>query len=742
MRKPRTSTTPRLVCAGLTAGAVVAALFVAPSAAWASAPTLSPTSGPAGTVITATHADIASADGIGAIFTTNTTCPDKYVTTLTGQTVVAATSPTKATSTTATFVVPSTLALGTNGVVKSYNVCVYNGTTLNTSTKIGDAVAAFVLTPTVTLSPTSGASGGGNTLTATLPATSALFTAAPGVRFTTGACPAAYDTAATGAVNAGLATRTSNTAATMVVPAGVLGTGLTTPFNVCFYANATTGTLLAATASAYNVTLPAITLSSSVGPIATTNNPVNLTLSSTTNFLTGITAPAAAFPSATVCPATYGASPTNPATVRKVANNKAAVSVPTSLNTVGQYTLCLYVSNASGARLVSLAPYSVATLATITSVSPSAGSSLGKATITVSGQNLPTTPGSITATLGGQPLTDVTPVDSTTFTAITPAHSPGSVPLTITTSTGTDSLAGAYTYVNSIQVTPNTTPSTSVAQDIDVSGTGFLDLIFPASPSTATTSTDAHVFLVAGVYNPTGNAATGLKANGPVTECGNVLVISDTELICTLNLTLRLSAAGAYVASSYRNVTDAATYASSNVLTSASAAFTSSDVGKPLTPTAGNTKIAAGTTIAAVIDSQTVLMSQNSVAAGSTISVDIGTTRTVSVTTSGTNTVTGSAVFTQADVGHPIANTGLGNALAANTMIIGVSTDGNTATLSKNVVNAISSATNLAVQSTNAVPDGVYNVTVVNNGAVDANSANAYVQTMISSGSTFTVADF
>jgi hypothetical protein len=133
------------------------------------------------------------------------------------------------------------------------------------------------------------------------------------------------------------------------------------------------------------------------------------------------------------------------------------------------------------------------------------------------------------------------------FTATTPAHAAGvNLPLIVTTAGGTvtstdpdnngqpddgnpattaDNPIG-FEYSNGISVAPNTAPA-NTRVDVDVQGVGFQQLNF--NNSAAATATSAQVFLVQGAYDP--------DANRGVKRCTGVLVISDTELICTLDLT-------------------------------------------------------------------------------------------------------------------------------------------------------------------------------------------------------------
>jgi IPT/TIG domain len=496
----------------------------------------------------------------------------------------------------------------------------------------------------------------------------------------------------------------------------------------------------------------AITLSATSGPSAGGNT---LTGTSTTNFLTGYTAPVAYFTQA-ACPATWTSSAlstvapsasntgvTPATTVKKLANNKVAVTVPAAVVTIGsaasnKYNLCVYGAATASTPLAANAAYTVATAASVSGVTPSAGPALGGSVITVTGSAFPTTAGSITATLGGTPLTNVTPVNATSFTAVTPAHAPANdLTLSVTTTSGTVSVKNAFDYVNGIVVAPNTAPNTASSQDVDVIGTNFLNYSFPASP----TASDSHVYLVNGVYNGLIGTGGANKANGPVAECGSVLVVGDTELICTLDLTRRLDAAGAVVTTGQRSVSNAVTVASSNLVTSTTANFTQADVGLPITET-GNTHVAAGTTIVAVLNPTTAVLSANAASAGTGVTVNIGYRNTALSGTTAANSnqitsVTG-GTLSQSDVGRSISGTGIPNGAT----ITAVNTAGTTATISANATSA-NTGTGLTIESAYAVPNGAYTMTVVSNGATNAASTDAnYSQTTVSSGSTFTVAPF
>jgi hypothetical protein len=430
------------------------------------------------------------------------------------------------------------------------------------------------------------------------------------------------------------------------------------------------------------------------------------------------------------------------APLRKLANNKAALTVPigvvVSSSLPTPYNLCIYSSsNTTTGKLISVVTYTAALVPSITSVSPNSGSALGGQMITVSGSYFPTTAGAITATLGGVALQQITPVDANTFTAVTPPHATGAATLMISTTIGSDSQAGAFTYMNSISVSPNTASSSVTAQDVDVQGTGFLDL-------TWTGGSAAKVYLVNGVYNGRAGTAGTTKANGPVANCANVIVISDSELVCNVNLTGALDATGAPAYTNYRTGVTATATASSSLITLTASTFSPNDIGQPIVQ-ASNTNIPAGTTIVALNSPTTAVMSAAATSATPTnpISVTIGSQSTVTGVngTAGLYTLAAGSAnsFSQSDVGKSVTGTGVGT----NAVITAVDPTGTTITVS--VANAVGGVTaaSLTLGSANPVPDGAYNMIVVSNGALNAaNTDTGYNQTVISSGSTFTVAPF
>jgi hypothetical protein len=246
------------------------------------------------------------------------------------------------------------------------------------------------------------------------------------------------------------------------------------------------------------------------------------------------------FQSGASCSATYTATSTTifAATSNIISSKKITITVPT-ITTAGSYMACAYSgSTATTSPLLakSAAAFTLAAPPNLASgtIAPAKGSVLGGQTITVTGTGFTS---SMTGTLGGQALTDVTYIDSTTFTATTPVHAAGAAALTITTAGGTSALSGAYTYVNSIQVTPQTGVS-GQSYTLDITGTGFNGYTFD-SDGTALLTDDNHyhVYLLdpTGYSNVAGSPVTN-KATPQKNECVSVAVISDSEMVCTLDL--------------------------------------------------------------------------------------------------------------------------------------------------------------------------------------------------------------
>ena len=137
---------------------------------------------------------------------------------------------------------------------------------------------------------------------------------------------------------------------------------------------------------------------------------------------------------------------------------------------------------------------------TVTSVSPSSGSSGGGTAVTITGTNFVSGAG---VTIGGVAATGVTVVNSTTITATTPAGTAGAVTVTVTNPGGqSGSLASGYTYVAGPAVT-SVSPSSG-----------------PAAGGTAVTITGT-------------NFASGATVTFAGTAASNVTVVNNTTITAT-----------------------------------------------------------------------------------------------------------------------------------------------------------------------------------------------------------------
>ncbi|WP_189113603.1 IPT/TIG domain-containing protein [Pilimelia terevasa] len=438
------------------------------------------------------------------------------------------------------------------------------------------------------------------------------------------------------------------------------------------------------------------------------------------------------------------------ANVRLLSTTKLGITVPATValaggQTTAKYNVCVYsgtVTGASGSPLIANAAYSIAAKPVISAISPSTGPALGGKTVTITGSNFPTTAGALTASIGGTALTGISvAANGNSFTANLPAKTAGGpYTLSVTSAGGTVTKANAFTYTNGIVVVPNTAPNTGATlPDIDIQGVGFTNLDFSMTTGATPNDAKSHVYLVDGKYDPTTNS--GNKTIGEVAECINVLVVSDTEVICSMNLRSRISTTGTYTTVAARTVADGATTNASTTLTSATAAFTSADVGMSLS-VASNTQVPAGTTIVSVTNPTTVVLSAAATATATGVSTTIGPRTAASVTTVNASTgVTAAAPqFTVADVGRSITGTGIpaGTVISAYTSATQV-TLSNAATAGGTVTMTIANPV--------PVPNGTYTVAVISNGAVDVQAGGAsedanYTESIISSGSTFTVADY
>ncbi|GAA3952835.1 IPT/TIG domain-containing protein [Actinoplanes auranticolor] len=764
MRKSKSRSSRMVTAAGLTTGAVGVALLVAPSAAFAAVAVTPPVVAPGGVVTitdTAPNPLFSAGTGVTAarvqILTGATaTCGATLATPTSAILASDGTYTNTSTTTSVTFKMPAAATAGTNGQAKRYIACVYAAD--GSTARAGLAAGYPVLVGTApTLSSTSGPSGGGNTVE--VKTSTPLFTGVSTVsaQFSTAStCAATYGTPAAGLV--GTVNRVSDSAVNVVVPAGVT-TDPTTPassvlplqYSLCLYNGVAAGSTLIS-AAPYTASL--LILSQQIAGWQG-GNALNVTTA--TDLFAGVEAPGVSFQKA-ACDTTYEETAAPQALhlvtqtdVRKVTDARVAVTVPAFYPNVGAFNtaaptgretwnLCIYAGTADeSSPLLASNSYSITTLHSATGITPKAGPALGGSRIVVSGSAFPTNSSEITATLGGTALTDITAISSTAFSATTPSHAPANnVALVVTTPFGQHILPNAYSYTSALRVTPNTAPNTR-AVNVIVRGVGFQSASFQTTPDAG-----AHIYLVEGTYS--GVTVGSDRANAPVTDCVNTLILSDTEVICTLNLHRRLNTTGAAFVDPFVPAAAVATtidtVTGSRIISAAAATFTEENIGMILDET-GAVNIPVGTTITAVLSDTQAIISNAALDTNSDITARWLTPahRTgVSITTAADANITAGpgTTFTQADVGKvPV-----GANFTPGTSIISV-TSPTAAVLSAAAIGTPGTNTVNLHHRYTPVPEGAYNLTYVSNGAVGAVGTDPnYIQSLVSSTSTFTVSSF
>jgi hypothetical protein len=227
-----------------------------------------------------------------------------------------------------------------------------------------------------------------------------------------------------------------------------------------------------------------------------------------------------------------------------ISAKKISVVVPTltaasGAGTTQTWLVCAYNStNTTTSKLLAKASYISAGAPTLTALGADVQlPTYGGTTVSVVGAGFAA--GVNSATLGGKALTDINVVDDTLFTATVPSNPVGDAALTVNTVGGSATIlstaTNAFTYVDAVQVSP-TTGVSSTTVTMSVQGYGFNNVTWSASTGgTTTDDASAHVYLLGATgYNPV--VSGGNKTTPQRNECYSVQVISDTELVCTLDL--------------------------------------------------------------------------------------------------------------------------------------------------------------------------------------------------------------
>lgn len=164
--------------------------------------------------------------------------------------------------------------------------------------------------------------------------------------------------------------------------------------------------------------------------------------------------------------------------IRTTPPNKTYLNVGIRVETPG-FTLsgcqfassgyCLFSANNSSSTTVDVTPISDTVM--LTSITPLTGSASGNEGVTLTGTNLT---GATDVTFAGVSAQNVTVVNSTQVTAITPANPVGTVDVEIFTPQGNATLTNGYTYTAAQPTLTHTSPNTgSIAGDTTVSIFGF-----------------------------------------------------------------------------------------------------------------------------------------------------------------------------------------------------------------------------------------------------------------------------
>ena len=114
--------------------------------------------------------------------------------------------------------------------------------------------------------------------------------------------------------------------------------------------------------------------------------------------------------------------------------------------------------------------------ATITTISPNSGPTPGGTTITITGTSLASTLG---VSVDNNPATGIVKINDTQITAITPAGIVGAKSVVVTTSAGSVTKTGGFTYTSVVptisgSISPNSGPTTG-GTTITITGTNFVD---------------------------------------------------------------------------------------------------------------------------------------------------------------------------------------------------------------------------------------------------------------------------
>jgi len=190
-----------------------------------------------------------------------------------------------------------------------------------------------------------------------------------------------------------------------------------------------------------------------------------------------------------------------------------------------------------------------AAVPTLTSVSPTSGSSSGGTAVTLTGTNFDST---CTVDFGGAAATGVSAPSATTINATTPPHAAGTVTVGVTCGGSTATLTNGFTFNDAPSVTSVTPTSALPGSTITITGSGFQSgatVTFGGTASPTVTFVNATA-LQAVVPNIASGAATIVVTNPDAlsgsftgfTLTSIAIPMLSTELLLLLGLALVLVA--------------------------------------------------------------------------------------------------------------------------------------------------------------------------------------------------------
>lgn len=366
-------TRSRLIRSGLVTGTLTTTALLAtavPALAANVTVTLSAVGGLSGggETITATAAGFAAGVAApAAIFSTAAACPNTYVAGAGNLPAVT----TKTSDNAVGITVPASVMAPT-----TYKVCIYGGNT-GTSAVIGNAAAYSVAPAAATLNPGVGPAGGGNTITVTAPSAFLTGTTTPVVLFSTAACPSPVG-APTAGLAAPLTRNAANNGGTVTAPNGVTAPNA---YNLCFYPGTNADSpLIAVSAGMYQATQPTAVLNPTIGPSGGGN-----TIGATAGFFGGLTAPPGITfaPAPNPCPPAYSPGNLAAGNITKISDTQLSMTVPNGVQAPNGYTACFYSStNPSNSTLIGISSGPYTLLVPMVMLSSRVGPTAGLNTIT------------------------------------------------------------------------------------------------------------------------------------------------------------------------------------------------------------------------------------------------------------------------------------------------------------------------------------------------------------------------